>query len=94
MIDCKLPEELTSDFLELMPLQREITNVLFAEGKLINYALSIESSRIWAIFNANSENELYETMAKLPLMEFLEPTISQLTFYNTVQKFSPSFSFN
>jgi len=28
-----------------------------SEGRLINYALSLENAKVWAVFNANSEME-------------------------------------
>ena len=94
MVDFTLPEVLTEEFMSLIPYQRARVNQLFTEGKLVNYALSLESSRLWAVFTANSEMDVMEIIAEMPLTKFMKVRINMLTFYNTAQENVPAFSMN
>lgn len=94
MVDFTLPEVLTEEFMELIPYQRVVVNKYFEEGKLLNYALSLENSKLWAIFSANSELNVMDLIADLPLTSFMSVEISMLTFYNTMDPATPSFSMN
>ncbi len=94
MVDFHLPEVLSEEFMSLVPYQRAMINNYFKEGKLINYALSLENSRLWAIFQANSELEVMELLADLPLTEYMQLEIHMLTFFNSKESAIPSFSMN
>jgi len=94
MVDFTLPDTLTEDFMEKIPHQRAKVNRLFREGKLVNYALSLETSRMWAVFNANSEWEVKEMLALLPLTKYMKIQVSTLTFYNALEEEIPVFSMN
>jgi len=94
MVDFTLPETLTEDFMEKIPHQRAKVNRLFREGKLVNYALSLETSRMWAVVNANSEWEVKEIISLLPLTKYMNIQVSTLTFYNALEEEIPVFSMN
>lgn len=94
MVDFTLPKILPEEFLRLIPQQRAKINKLFRDGKLINYALSIDNSKMWAIMNANSESEVMEFLTELPLTRFMQININILTFYNSVESETPIFSMN
>ena len=94
MVDFTLPESLSDEFLALIPYQRAVVNKLFSEGKLLNYSLSLENSKIWAVFSASSEMDVMDMVADLPLTEFMNMEISMLTFFNTSEKEIPQFSMN
>ena len=94
MVDFTMPEVLTEEFMNMIPYQRAVINRLFSEGKLTNYALSLENSKLWAVFNARSEMEVMDMIADLPLTPFLDVEISMLTFYNTTHADMPDFSLN
>lgn len=93
MVNCTLPEELCEDFIGLVPYQRLLVNEYLQEGRLLNYALSEESGQLWAIFNANSEMEVLEMLAELPLTPFMEVEISMLSSFSTKEEV-PEFSLN
>ena len=57
MVDFTLPTELSDEFIDLIPYQRNVVNRYFSEGNLVNYALSLEKATIWAVFNTASEQE-------------------------------------
>ncbi len=94
MVDFTLPETLTEKFLQNIPHQRAKVNRLFREGKLVTYSLSLENSKMWAVFNANSEFEVKEMISTLPLSEFMEAKVSSLTFFNSMAEEAPVFSMN
>ena len=94
MVDFTLPNNLDEEFMSLVPYQRAAIDRLFKEGKLVNYALSLENSKLWAVFSANSEMDVISMIADLPLTQHMEVEISMLTFYNTTNPTMPHFSMN
>ncbi len=94
MVDFRLPTILSEAFLKLIPYQRTKINKLFREGKLINYALSLDHSKMWAVLAASSESEVEDLLLELPLTRFMKFDISMLTLYNSVNSESPAFSLN
>lgn len=94
MVDFTLPKVLPEDFLRLIPHQRAKASQLFREGKLVNYALSLDESKMWAVFNANSEREVLDFVSDMPLTRFMKIRVSMLTFYNSVNAEGPVFSMN
>lgn len=94
MVDFKLPSILSEEFMDLVPFQRLAVNKLFEEGKIVSYALSLENSRLWGIFVANSELQVMDVLSDLPLTPFMKVEISLLTFYNDSKTQVPKFSLN
>ena len=94
MVDFRLPSVLPQDFMDLVPFQRMAINKLFEEGKLVNYALSLENLKLWAIFSANSELQVMDMISDLPLTPYMQVEISLLTSYNDAPTDVPKFSMN
>ncbi|MDX2133405.1 MAG: muconolactone Delta-isomerase family protein [Saprospiraceae bacterium] len=94
MVDFTLPNQLTDTFISTIPRQRAMVNRLIAEGKLLNYALSLENAKLWAVFSVHSEAELLELVHELPLTPFMKVRINQLTVFNSSTAFAPAFSVN
>ena len=94
MVDFTLPNVLPSEFMDLIPKQRMHVDQFFTEGSLINYMLSLDDAKLWAVFNANSEYEVMQMIAELPLTRFMEVKISQLTIHTTKPEGVPVFSMN
>ncbi len=94
MVDFTLPEVINEAFMDLIPYQRAVVNKYFKEGKLLNYALSLENSKLWAVFTATSELEVMDLIADLPLTSYMSVEISMLTFYNNMDPALPQFSVN
>lgn len=94
MVDFKLPNILSEEFMDLVPYQRIAVNKLFEEGKILSYALSLENSRLWGIFTANSELQVMDILSDLPLTPFMKVEISLLTFFNDAKTQVPKFSLN
>jgi len=94
MVDCTFPDELTDEFFDLLPYQDSVVNKYISNGKLLNYALSLENGKLWNIFSANSEMEVREMLLEFPLTRFMRIEINLLTCYNAVHAGSAQFSLN
>lgn len=94
MVDFTLPSELPEEFVTNIPRQRNAVNRLLGEGKILNYALSLENSKLWVVFSASSESELLEMVQGLPLTRYMKMRISELTYYNASTPNAPIFSVN
>ncbi|MEI6408171.1 MAG: muconolactone Delta-isomerase family protein [Bacteroidota bacterium] len=94
MVDFTMPKELPDEFVHLIPEQRAAVNRLLHEGKILNYALSLENSKLWATFSVRSKDELMEVLEELPLTHYMKVRVSELTFYNAAHPFVPAFSMN
>ena len=94
MVDFTLPSEYSEEFISKIPLQRNAVNRLLSEGKVVNYALSLETSKLWAVFAVESEAELMELISELPLSKYMKVRISELTFFQAANPFTPAFSVN
>jgi muconolactone delta-isomerase len=93
MIEFELPEELDEEFMELIPEQREVVNQLMSEGILKSYSLAMDHSVLWVVVTADTEFEVMEIIAQMPLSDYMQPFISELMFHNGAEAMSP-FSLN
>jgi muconolactone delta-isomerase len=93
MVDIDLPEFMTEEFLAMIPRQREQIKTLLHEGKIVNYALALDRSKLWTIILAESEDEVMEILSTFPLIHFMTPEIYELAFNNRTQRL-PMFSLN
>jgi muconolactone delta-isomerase len=85
MVDFTLPVLFSEEFTALVPAQRVMVNEYFMEGKLLSYALSLEQSRLWAVFNAESASDVKRYIKAMPLSKMMTSEISELTFFNIIQ---------
>ncbi len=93
MVEFELPEELSDDFLALIPEQREVVDRLMTQGKIRSYALSLDRSVLWVVMEAVSEFEVMEIIASLPLCDFMHPYVSELMYHNSTEVYH-QFSLN
>lgn len=94
MVDFTLPKDLNDEFFDLLPYQDDIVSKYISNGKLLNYALSLENGKLWTIFSANSELEVREMLLDFPLTRFMRMEINLLTSYNAIRAESAQFSLN
>ena len=94
MIDIKLPEEMTEEFLSLIPKQRACVDKLMDEGKILQYSLSYNRSQLWVIMVAASKRNAKDIILTFPLINFMQPTITELAFHNTVSNDLPKLIMN
>jgi muconolactone delta-isomerase len=81
MVDITLPSEITEEFLALIPKQRALVNQLFTQGKLTSYSLTLDRSKLWATFVAESQEDVVHILSLLPLRKFMRIEIHQLAFH-------------
>ncbi|MEM8523257.1 MAG: muconolactone Delta-isomerase family protein [Bacteroidota bacterium] len=83
MVEFDLPDPFPADFMARIPEQRNVINYLLAEGKIKSYSLSMDRSKLWSVFVAESEFEVLEMIAQWPVAEWLTPEIEELMFHNS-----------
>ena len=94
MVDFRLEEEPPEEFFKMIPFQEVVVEEYLTNGKLINYALSLDHSKMWAVIAANSESEVEDMLFELPLTQFMQFDINMLTLFNSASAESPAFSLN
>lgn len=82
MVDFTMQKQLGEEEEALLPYQKTIVQKYLSQGKLLNYALSIERSKAWAIFSAASIKEVLRMVIDFPLTKFMNYEISQLSQYD------------
>lgn len=92
-VEFTLPDPMPARFIQLIPEQRAMVKKMMEQRVLRSYALSLDRSRMWCIFAANSEFDLLEEVSRLPLSQYLTPRISELMFHNSAEMML-SFSMN
>lgn len=86
MVEFELPEEFSKEFIALIPSQRLHIDELLALGRIRSYALSLDKSVLWVIAEAESEFEVMEMIAGMPLADYMQPFVSELMFHHTAEK--------
>ena len=94
LVDFDLPNEFTPEFVALIPKQRKQIDELMAGGVVMAYALSNDRSKVWATINADSEEDLLQILHSMPLIQFMEPTVYELAFFNSAGNGLPAISLN
>ncbi len=94
MVEFALPAEMNEEFVQKIPAQRLKVNELMESGKMLSYSLSADRQKLWCILKVDSELEVMEVIAQFPLIQYMDPTISELMFHNMVAARIPLFSLN
>ena len=93
IVESDIPE-LTPEFMQLIPEHMQVVQRLFAEEKILTYAVSEDRTRWWCHIEAEDEMEVMEILGQMPIMPFLRPKIHDLLFYNTAEIGLPKISLN
>lgn len=83
----------TLEMEEMVPRQRLVVDRLFDQGVLITYTLAANRTKLWAVFQADSESELLSYIESLPMTQFSDYTYNEIMFHDSSQ-FIPSISLN
>jgi muconolactone delta-isomerase len=94
MISIQLPDELSEEFISLIPEQRKKINDLMDEGKVLQYSLAFNRSQLWVIVSANSETKALDIISTFPLIHFMKPEIFELAFHNSLSNELPKLIMN
>jgi len=85
MAHTRFRQELTEEFISLMPEQRAMVNSLMRKGIIASYTLSADKSQCWIVMSAKSEIKVIEILADFPLRRFMKTEIHELMFHNSTQ---------
>jgi muconolactone delta-isomerase len=94
MVEFQLPYELDGEFMAKIPAQRQKINEMMESGRISSYTLASDRSKLWCIIKAENEIEVLTTISAFPLIDYMEHTITELMFTNTVAFRLPLFSLN
>ena len=94
MIELKLPNGLTEEFVSLIPEQRTIADKMMARGAILSYSLAVDRSKLWIIMSGPSEEEVLDDLYRLPLTRFMDVHIQELSFHNAGSVLLSSVSMN
>jgi hypothetical protein len=92
--DIDLINPYSEDFVSLIPFQRQKIDTMMGEGVIVSYSLSLDRSKLWVTFIAASEEEVYNLIGSFPLIDFMEPTVYELAFHNSISNNFPVISLN
>lgn len=94
MVTFELPIPFTTDFIELIPEQRDVINTLLAEQKIQSYSLSMNRDKLWCMVNASSKYEVINIVNTFPLIDYMPYEVAELMFHNVATIQIPAFSLN
>lgn len=94
MADINLPLEQGEDFMEKIPEQRSRVDKLMDDGKIANYAVSMDRRKLWVLIEANDIHEAEIIVQSFPILEEIDYTISELLFNQRAILDIPNFSLN
>ncbi len=94
MADIQLPVDQGQKFMDKIPEQRSVVDELMDEGKISNYAVSLDRSKLWVLLEANDIHEAEHIIQSFPILEDIEYSISELLFNQRAIFDIPSFSLN
>lgn len=94
MIDIDLPEEMTKEFLSLIPKQRKVVDNLVQDGVIDNYTLSFDRKKLWIVMNAQNENSAMDILSTFPLIGYMQLQLHELAFHVNADASKYAFSLN
>lgn len=93
LVEFDIPQPLPDYLVDMIPQQREAMDELFADARLLSYAVTLDRTKVFAVFLAYDMDELIESINRLPMTIYMEYHIRELMFHNTVHMV-PSMSLN
>lgn len=94
MVIIQLPTELSKEFISTIPKQRAKVEELMDEGKILQYALAVDRSKLWVTVAAKSEEKAKEIISLFPLVHFMKPEFFELAFQNSISTVLPKLIMN
>lgn len=92
--EIELIDSFSKDFSKHIPEQRKRVNELMNSGSIVSYALAIDRSKVWVVFEAKSLEHVYDLLRSFPLYDFMKPDVFELAFYDTIHSGFPQLSWN
>jgi len=92
--EIELISQFTPAFSQLIPEQRKKVDELMNAGLIISYALAIDRSKLWIVFEAKNLETVYDTLRSFPLYDYMKPDVFELAFYDSIHAGFPQLSLN
>ncbi|HXB41745.1 MAG TPA: muconolactone Delta-isomerase family protein [Bacteroidia bacterium] len=92
--EIELINQFTPAFSKLVPEQRRKVDDLMNAGLIVSYALAIDRSKLWIVFEAKSLENVYDILRSFPLYDFMKPDVFELAFYDSIHAGFPQLSLN
>jgi hypothetical protein len=70
--------EMNDEFMSLVPAHRTYINYLINKDIITQYAVSMETHRVWITFNSESKEDIEKLLEKSPLYKFWTFEIDEL----------------
>jgi hypothetical protein len=70
--------EMSEEFMELVPPHRTYVNFLINKDIIDQYAVSMETQRVWITMNAKDKEEVEKLLEKSPLYKFWTMEVDEL----------------
>ncbi|MDP4711891.1 MAG: hypothetical protein NWR67_13620 [Saprospiraceae bacterium] len=86
MVTLQLQPAPIEQFVQLLPYQQTVIQRFTAEGKLLHYALSLDSHAIWMVFHAEDPREIPHWITSFPICRACQWQIHPLQNFNIPQK--------
>ncbi|MCW3127096.1 MAG: hypothetical protein JWO03_2754 [Bacteroidetes bacterium] len=93
LVEMFLPE-ITEDFVEMIPSQRDYINDCMAKGSICSYALSADRDKVWIVFNTKTELEMRRLLNRFPIIKMVTYKSFPLMFHNSMELMLPAISLN
>ena len=94
MVEVKLPDALTQEFIALIPSQREYIDDMFNRGVISGYTLAMDRTKLWVTFVAKNAKEVRQVMDSFPIVDYIDYNIHELAFNNSASAIIPEISLN
>lgn len=87
--------ELNFNFRDRMESATYLMNQMLADGQIQTYGISEDLNRMWITMVADSDFEVWELIAHLPVESIMEPIVTGLNTYNqSIDLLFPAVSLN
>ncbi|MBI1344218.1 MAG: hypothetical protein GC171_14940 [Terrimonas sp.] len=70
--------EMDDEFMNLVPPHRTYVNYLINKGTIDQYAVSMETQRVWITMNAEDKMEVEQLLEKSPLRKYWNAEVDEL----------------
>lgn len=94
LVTITFSQQMSKEFLLLIPAHRVRVNELMQNGVITSYSLAADRSMLWITLLAESATSADLALTNLPLHPFMRYTIHELMFHNTPMFATPRFSMN
>lgn len=81
MASITFPGVITDEYIELIPEQKDYIGRLVSQKKITSYGLSMDRTKFWITFSAESEQEVWQLLVGFSLYKYMEVEIDELLFH-------------